>query len=67
MEPLLGNDQETNNKTTAIPRQQLRKHNSTRAVARQRPARNSGSTVGSGDLYGSAQGLYHSTDRNEFR
>jgi hypothetical protein len=34
IEPVLGNDGETNNETTA--------------VARQRPARNNGSTVGSG-------------------
>jgi hypothetical protein len=46
--PLLGNDCETNNETTE--------------VVRQRPARNYGSTVGSGVFYVSAPRLYHATD-----
>jgi hypothetical protein len=49
IDPLLGNDGETKNET--------------RVIARQRPARNNGSAVGSGVIYGSAPRLYHSIDR----
>jgi hypothetical protein len=59
IDPLLGNDGETNETTAGASLI----HNSIEAVAKQRPARNNDSIVGSGVSYGSASGLHHSTDR----
>jgi hypothetical protein len=62
-DPLLGNDRETKNETTAITRNSFVNTHSTGAVARHRPARNNGSTVGSGVFCESVPGLYHSNYR----
>jgi hypothetical protein len=51
IDPLIGNDRETKNET--------------KAIARQRPQFNDGSTVGSSVIYSSVPRLYHSTDRVE--
>jgi hypothetical protein len=52
IDPLLGNDGETNMEVMAVPRE--------------RTARKSGGTVGSCVLYGSTPRLYDSTDQVQF-
>jgi hypothetical protein len=65
IDPLVGNDRETNNETTAIAMQQLRKY-ATVLETLQDSGPRATSEVGSGVFYGSAPRLYHSTDRGEF-
>jgi hypothetical protein len=51
VDPLLGNDREANNETTAIASQQLRKYTAVLEPLLGSGPRNNGSTVGSGVFY----------------